>query len=115
MSEVGGPRVKSKNCVASLSFFLLISAFVGTMRAQEKSVDAGKGSPPKFLNMVHQELKPGKMGAYEEMEASIGRIYNRENIPVYWVALESITGPPEMLYLNLYDSSEEMAKAMDAL
>jgi hypothetical protein len=49
------------------------------------------------------------------METSIARIYNRENIPVFWVELESITGPSEVLYLNLFDSSEEMAKAMDAL
>jgi hypothetical protein len=115
MFEVGGRHVKSKNCFASLSFFLLLSACVGTMQAQDKGADPGKGEPPKFLNMVHQELKPGKAGAYDEMETSIARIYSRENIPVYWVALESITGPPEVLYLNLYDSSEEMAKAMEAL
>jgi hypothetical protein len=115
MFEVGGRHVKSKSCLASLGFFLLLSAYVGTMRAQDNNADSGKAGPPKFLNMVHQELKPGKAGAYDEMETSIARIYNRENIPVFWVALESITGPPEVLYLNLYDSSEEMAKAMDAL
>ena len=95
--------MKSKN-FASLGFFLLLSACVGTMRAQDKGADPGKGDPPKFLNMVHQELKPGRIGAYDEMETSIARIYNRENIPVFWVALESITGTPEVLYLNLYDS-----------
>jgi hypothetical protein len=107
--------VKSKTCFAFLSFFLLLFAFAGVTRGQEKSADPDTAGPPKFLNMVHQELKPGRIGAYEELETSIARIYNREGIPVFWVALESITGPPEMLYLNLYDSSEEMAKAMDAL
>ena len=107
--------MKSKNRCASLSFFLLIAAFAGTMRAQENGADLAKAGPPKFLNMIHQELKPGRIGTYDELETSIARIYNRENVPVFWVALESITGPPEVLYLNLYDSSEEMAKAMDAL
>jgi hypothetical protein len=93
---------------------LLMPVFVGTMPAQE-SADFAKAGPPKFLNMVHQELKPGKMGAYDELETSIARIYNRESIPVFWVELESLTGPSEVLYLNLFDSSEEMAKAMDAL
>src|SRR4029077_18527255 len=95
--------------------FLLVSAFVCAVPAQEKSADAAKAGPPKYLNIVHQELKPGRAGAYDEMESSIARIYNRENIPVFWVELESITGPSEVLYLNLFDSSEEMAKAMDAL
>lgn len=107
--------MKSKNRCACLSFFLLITAFAGMMRAQGTGADLAKAGPPKFLNMIHQELKPGRIGTYDELETSIARIYNRESIPVFWVALESITGPPEALYLNLYDSSEEMAKAMDAL
>jgi hypothetical protein len=108
--------MKSNNCFACLSFFLLIPAFAGMMLAQENGIDVPKtGGPPKFLNMVHQELKPGRIGAYDELETSIARIYNRESIPVFWVTLESITGPPEVLYLNLYDSSAEMSKAIDAL
>jgi hypothetical protein len=65
--------------------------------------------------MVHQELKTGRNGAYAELETSIARIYSRENIPVFWLELGSITGPSEALYLNLFDSSKEMAKSMDAL
>lgn len=106
--------MKSKSCFTPLTTFLFASAFVCTMPAQEKSADAAKAGPPKYLNMVHQELKPGRIGAYGELEASIARIYAREGIPFFWVELESITGPAEALRLNLFDSSEEMAKAMDA-
>ncbi|HZP32151.1 MAG TPA: hypothetical protein VFB23_02220 [Candidatus Acidoferrales bacterium] len=88
--------------------------FGGVVRAQDVTPNANSG-PAKFLNMVHQELKPGRVGAYEDLESSIARIYNRENISAYWVELESITGPPEVLSLNFYDSSEEMARAMDVL
>jgi len=94
---------------------LVISAFVSTMTAQSKSADSSKPGPPKFLNMVHQELKPGRTGAYDELETSLVRIYNRENIPVFWLELESMTGPSEALYLNLFDASEEMDTAMKAL
>ena len=90
-------------------------AFAVAMRAQENKPDLAKAGPPKFLNMIHQELKPGRTGAYDELETSIAHIYNRENIPVFWVELESMTGPPEVLYLNMFESSEEMAKAMEAL
>jgi hypothetical protein len=114
MANVGGPHVKSKSCFVSLIFLLLSLAFVGMMPAQE-SADVAKSGPPKFLNMVHHELKPGKIGAYDELESSIARVYNRESIPVFWVELESLTGPSEVLYLNLFDSPEEMARAVDAL
>ncbi len=91
----------------------LFAASVRPMRAQDsKPQTAG---PPKFLNMVHQELKPGRVWEYDELETSIARIYTREGIPVYWLELESITGPSEVLYLNLFDSSEDLAKSQKAL
>jgi hypothetical protein len=71
--------------------------------------------PPKFLNMVHEELKPGRDGAYNDLETSIVHTYNHENIPVFWLELQSLTGPSELLYLNSFDSSEEMDKAAEAL
>jgi len=115
--------VKSRNCLTSLLILLLAAAFVCTAQAQDSQAEASNPvsnpasnlGPPKFLNMIHQELKPGRIGAYDELETSIARIYNREAIPVFWVELESITGPAEVLYLNLFDSSEEMATAMSAL
>ena len=107
--------MRSKIYLTALILLLCIPVFVRTTRAQESGTDQATAGPPKFLNMVHQELKPGRSGAYSELETSIARIYSRENIPVFWVELGSITGPAEVLYLNLFDSSEEMAKAMDAL
>lgn len=91
----------------------LFAGFVGPIRAQDTSpVAAG---PPKFLNMIHQELKPGRVWEYDELETSIARIYAREAIPVYWVELESITGPSEVLFLNLFGSAEDLAKSEKAL
>ena len=107
--------MKSKTCLPVLIFLLSIPLFVPTVRAQANSADQAPAAPPKYLNMVHQELKPGRSGAYGELETAISRIYSRENIPVFWVGLESITGPSEVLYLNLFDSSEEITKEMDAL
>ena len=91
----------------------LFGASVRPMRAQDSN--PATAGPPKFLNMVHQELKPGRVWEYDELETSIARIYAREAISVYWVELESITGPSEVLYLNLFDSSEDLAKSEKAL
>lgn len=105
--------MKAKRCFEFLTILLGMAASVCPMRGQNSGVNVT--GPPKFLNMTHQELKPGKTGAYDELETSIVRIYNRESIPVFWVELECIAGPSEVLYLNFFDSSEEMAKSMTAL
>jgi hypothetical protein len=107
--------VKPQSCFASVVILACVLACVSIVRAQNNSGEAAKPGPPKLLNMAHQELKPGRIGAYDELETSIARIYNRENIPVYWLELESITGPSEVLYLNFFDSSEELAKSAAAL
>lgn len=107
--------MKSKRRLILAVILFAASACACTMQAQDHAAEASSVGPPKFLNMIHQELKPGRIGAYDELETSIARIYTREGIPVFWVELESMTGPSEVLYLNLFDSSEEMATAMNAL
>jgi hypothetical protein len=107
--------VKSTNCFRYLLMLLLLPVLACAMRAQDSTAETSSAGPPRFLNMIHQELKPGRTGAYEELETSVARIYTREAIPFFWVELESITGPAEVLYLNLYDSAEEMATAMSAV
>ena len=107
--------MRSRKYFTYLMILVFLATFMRSLRAQDTTADASNPGPPKFLNMIHQELKPGRIGAYNELETSIARIYNREAIPVFWVELESITGPSEVLYLNLFNSSEEMAMAMSAL
>src|SRR5579872_623726 len=103
MARAGGSRVKArpgkahtkrKRFLKVLAVFAamlvgLFAASVRPMRAQDSN--PATAGPPKFLNMVHQELKPGRVWEYDELETSIARIYAREGIPVYWVELESIT------------------------
>ena len=107
--------MKSRSCFPLLAILLAIPPSVCTAMAQNNTAAAAKAGPPKFLNMVHQELKPGKSGEYDELETSLVRTYNRENIANFWLELESMAGPSEVLYLNLFESAEEMGKAMDAL
>jgi hypothetical protein len=109
---------KRKRFLKGLGVFaaMLVALFAASarpMRAQDSNPAAA--GPPKFLNMIHQELKPGRAWEYDELETSIARIYAREAIPVYWLELESITGPSEVLYLNLFDSSEDLAKSEKSL
>jgi len=117
-------HTKEKRCLKGVAVFaailpmLLAALFAaavgpGPVRAQDSKPQTP--GPPKFLNMVHQELKPGRIWEYDELETSIARIYAREAIPVYWIELESIAGPSEVLYLNLFDSAEDLAKSEKSL
>jgi hypothetical protein len=58
--------------------------------------------PPKVLNIVRQKLKPGTAPAYANLEATIVRGFDRARIPLYWIALQSVKNPADILYLNVY-------------
>src|SRR5258708_15423432 len=62
------------------------------------------GSPPRYINVVHERLKPGRDAAYDGMLSNIRDDYERFNIPAYWIELKSITGPDEGFSLNFGDS-----------
>lgn len=68
------------------------------------------GSPPRYLNVVHERLKPGHGAAYNGMLSSIRGSYERFNIPAYWIEMKSVTGPDEILALNLADSFGDLEK-----
>lgn len=111
-------HTKGKHLLAAQAVFaaiLLVLLAVSGLPISAQDSKSPTAGPPKFLNMVHQELKPGRVWEYGELETSVARIYAHEGIPVYWVELESITGPSEILYLNLFDSAEDLAKSEKAL
>ncbi|MGA8142454.1 MAG: hypothetical protein WB987_01020 [Candidatus Acidiferrales bacterium] len=84
--------------------------------AQENPRSApSAGSPPRYINFVHERLKPGREGSYDGLLDAIRDRYQRFNIPAYWLELKSLTGPDEMAALNFFDSFAEMQKAVDGI
>jgi len=69
------------------------------------------GVPPKFLNIVRQTLKRGAAPAYLDLEATIVRAYDRAKVPLYWLCLQAPKTPPEILYLNLFDTPDGLDRA----
>jgi len=88
--------------------FFLTSA--SALHGQTPETPNLAGAPPRFLNFVHVQLKPGRAGAHASLEAAIVRGYNGAQLDVYWLCLQGITGPPEALYLNFFNSFEEYEK-----
>jgi hypothetical protein len=80
-------------------------------RAQENPPSAhSAGSPPRYINVVHERLKPGRDAAYDGMLSNIRDDYERFNIPAYWIEMKSITGPDESFSLNFGDSFGDLEK-----
>ncbi len=80
-------------------------------RAQENPSSAhSAGSPPQYINVVHERLKPGRDAAYDGMLSNIRDDYERFNIPAYWIEMKSITGPDESFSLNFGDSFGDLEK-----
>jgi hypothetical protein len=79
--------------------------------AQENAPTAhSAGSPPRYINVVHERLKPGRDGVYDGMLSSIRDDYERFNIAAYWIELKSLTGPDEILAFNFGESFGEFEK-----
>jgi hypothetical protein len=72
---------------------------------------AQPAAPPKVLLLVHQQFKPGKSADREKLERATAAIYNRLEVPVYWMEMAAFTGPSEALFLGPYDSFEAVEKA----
>jgi hypothetical protein len=88
---------------AGIFFLTSASALLG----QTPETPNLAGAPPRFLNFVHVQLKPGRAGAYASLESAIVRGYNGAHAEVYWLCMQGITGPPQVLYLNFFNSFEE--------
>lgn len=92
-----------------------LAAFAPSLRAQGNQASRLPGEPPKILNIVHEQLIPGKTGAYADLLRRIGAEYIQKKIPAYWYGAQSFTGPLQALYLNFFDSFADAQAMNDAL
>jgi hypothetical protein len=111
--------VKWRSALGAGTAILAVLAFLFVTdvhsTAQENPPPRSAGSPPQYLNVVHERLKPGREGSYDGLLGGIRDRYERFKIPAYWIELKSITGPDEMAALNFFDSFAEMQKAVDGI
>jgi hypothetical protein len=95
---------------ARLSIILAAASFCGA-----QAITPAPGAPPKVLLLVRQQFKSEKTRARERLERATAALYNRLDVPVYWMELAALTGPAEALFFAPYDSFEAVEKAGAAL
>jgi hypothetical protein len=76
---------------------------------------AQPAAPPKVLLLVRQQFKIGRAHARERLERAKAAIYNRLEVPNYWMEMQAFTGPSEALFFDPFDSIEDVEKAEAAL
>jgi hypothetical protein len=63
---------------------------------------------PKILLITREPLKPGCEAAYSAIEEETARNSVQLNCPHPYLALEPLTGPKEVWWLNTFDSEEHL-------
>jgi len=97
-----------KICVTGSLLFLAACQSLG---AQSVTPSPETGVTPSTLVLYRADLVPGKDVAYGQTQAEIVQGYAKAQIPVYWLAMQSITSSPHVLYFDGYDSFAAVEQA----
>lgn len=60
--------------------------------------------PPKVLQIIREEVKPGKAAAHEKIEAGWPRAFAKAKWPTHYLAMTAMTGPSEAWFVVGFDS-----------
>lgn len=68
-------------------------------------------APPNILLLVHQEFKPENEAAHEKLALDLVDACSQLEVPNQWIALQSITGSPEMLSFDPFEAFADVDNA----
>jgi hypothetical protein len=63
------------------------------------------------LLLVYQQMLPGKASERQRLEVDTARRFDELNVPITWIELEAVTGPPQALFFDRASSFEELDRA----
>jgi hypothetical protein len=97
--------------LVSLLSCALLPALAFSQTPQAAPAPAVPPLLPKVLLLVYQQFLPGKAGARQTLEIDTARNFDRLEVPVHWIEVESLTGPAQALFLDSADSFADLDKA----
>ena len=83
-------------CLAACLFFSTTLIAL----AQEKA----PSGPPKVIQIIREEVKPGKGAAHEKVEVGWPRAFANAKSPTHYLAMTSVTGPSEAWFVTGFNS-----------
>jgi len=74
---------------------------------------SAQSRPLQILEIYRDFLRPGSEAAYGDIERDIARVCIELGFPHSYLAIESLTGPKEVWFLNGWESSAEQEHVAD--
>ena|ERR1700722_2092895 len=93
---------------------LMLSVPGTHVAAQTGNAPTLPSAPPNLLLLVHQQFRFGSESAREKYEIEIAKACRELSVPNQWIYLQSITGAPEALFFDPFDSFEQLDYARAA-
>ncbi len=69
-------------------------------------------APPKLVVLVYQRFQADKSAARDRWEIATARGLRQVDVPNAWIVLESLTGRPEVLSFDPFDSFAQIGNAL---
>ena len=99
---------KSIRVFAGLCLFVAGVCGLSSVSAQEATKVT---PPPKVLQIDVENLKPGKAGAaHRKTESTFVNLMQSTKWPQHYLAMQSMSGPPRVLFFFAYDSFAALEK-----
>jgi hypothetical protein len=86
---------------ASRPLVLLLVAAIPAPHAAAQELPAVQ---PRFLTIYQERVKPGRQGDHAANEAGWPAAFEKAGSPVFYLALDALTGPPEVWFAVPYAS-----------
>ncbi len=71
---------------------------------------AAQDPPAPIIYVYREQIKPGKIAFYTQIEEAAARFCAKANCPNPYLAITSLTGPNEAWWINGFDSIDAMEK-----
>ena len=91
------------NVIAAALTFTLATVVAGQMKESPEPATA----PPKLLVFVYQKFAFDKAADRDQWETAMARACQKLEVPNSWIVMESITGEPEVLSFDPFDSFKQ--------
>ena len=98
----------------SVLFLTVLLAVALALPALAQAPAGAPMGPPKVLEIVREEIKPGYSAMHEGNEAAWTRALMAAKAPNHFLAMTSVTGPIEAWFITAHDSFEGWEKDIKA-
>jgi len=91
-----------------IGFGLLLTVLLGATSLLTVAQEEKPSGPPPLLQIIREDVKPGKSAAHEKIEAGWPAAYGKYNVKSYWVGGTPLAGQSEAWFIVALSGVGEM-------